>query len=111
MSEFIDLILHSAPHRIILMMFLITVVATVAIAILERWVKRKKRQDVDLLIIKARREGKSEYDNFVESAAPWSLSEKQIDEDFKQYLHKGLLPHYVRHALRGDPDLQRERQH
>jgi len=105
MSEFIDLIRHSTPHRIILVMFLITVAATVAMAILERWVKRKKREDVDLLMIKARREGKSEYDIFVESAAPWNLSEKQIDEDFKHYLHKGVLPHYVRHALRTNSKL------
>lgn len=100
MKEFIDLILRSSPHRTIVMMFLVTVAATVVIAALERWVKRKKHEDTDLLITRARSEGRSEYDIFVESAATWGLSERQVDEDFRRYLHEGVVPHYVRHALR-----------
>jgi hypothetical protein len=100
MSEFIDLIMHSAPHRTIVIMFLVTVAATVVITVLERLVKRRKREDTDLLITRARSEGKSEYDIFAESAATWGLSEKQVDEDFRRYLHEGIVPHYVRHAMR-----------
>ena len=42
----------------------------------------------------------SEYDLFLSAAERWHVSTSQVENDFKQYLIQGGLPHYVRDFVR-----------
>jgi hypothetical protein len=42
----------------------------------------------------------SEYDIFVEAAKLWTISIDRVEQDFKNYLTKDQIPHYVIDFLR-----------
>jgi len=42
----------------------------------------------------------SEHDIFQLAGIEWQVSGNQVAEDFRQYLTRGLLPHYVRDFIR-----------
>ena len=42
----------------------------------------------------------SEYDLFLLAAEDWQVSNAQVEDDFRQYLMQGVLPHYVRDLVR-----------
>ena len=42
----------------------------------------------------------SEYDLFLLAAEKWHVSTSQIEDDFKRYLIREILPHYVRDFVR-----------
>ena len=42
----------------------------------------------------------SEYDLFLEAGESWQTGTSQVEDDFKQYLIQGILPHYVRDYVR-----------
>ena len=44
--------------------------------------------------------GKTEYELFVIAAEEWSITEAQIDEDFKNYMAANILPYYVMDLVR-----------
>ena len=46
----------------------------------------------------------SEYDVFIKATEDWSVSKTQVEEDFKDYLIHGEMPHYVRHFIRKHKD-------
>ncbi len=100
MDELLNIVFRSGAHRTILIMFIITVAATVIIYLLERWFQQKKADDEDRLAMLARKQGKSEYDIFVEAAAGWGISGERIEQDFNDYLLRSIIPHYVRYFLR-----------
>ncbi len=70
---------------------------------------RRDPLDSELLLILARTEGTSEFEQFRRAAGTWNLSEQRVEDDFKRYLWQGDLPHYVRDHLRRareiDPEL------
>jgi hypothetical protein len=104
MTELIELLRESPPHRVFFMMLIILVVATVAVYLLERRMSRPKQSDVDHLYYLSRQRKGSEYDIFFEAGRVWRISEKSIEEDFKGFLLHGDIPHYVRHYLRTEGD-------
>jgi hypothetical protein len=48
--------------------------------------------------------GRTEYELFVIAAKEWSITETQIDEDFKNYMGANVLPYYVMDLVRKDND-------
>jgi hypothetical protein len=44
--------------------------------------------------------GRTEYELFVIAAEEWSITEAQIDEDFKNYMAANVLPYYVMDLVR-----------
>jgi hypothetical protein len=73
---------------------------------LEKWqLKRWKYTDSDRLAILARSRGCSEYDIFILSARHWSVTEKKVYEDFKDYVTKGDMPYYARDYVRKQGDI------
>ena len=44
--------------------------------------------------------GKTEYELFVIAAEEWSITEAQIDKDFKNYMAANILPYYVMDLVR-----------
>jgi hypothetical protein len=45
--------------------------------------------------------GSSAYELFTRAGETWEIPAEKINDDFKSYLKKGILPHYVRAYLRG----------
>ena len=48
--------------------------------------------------------GRTEYELFVIAAKEWSITEAQIDEDFKNYMAANVLPYYVMDLVRKNSD-------
>jgi hypothetical protein len=48
--------------------------------------------------------GRTEYELFVIAAKEWSITEAQIDEDFKNYMAANVLPYYVMDLVRKNND-------
>jgi hypothetical protein len=48
--------------------------------------------------------GRTEYELFVIAAEEWSITEAQIDEDFKNYMGANILPYYVMDLVRKNND-------
>ena len=48
--------------------------------------------------------GRTEYELFVIAAEEWSITEAQIDEDFKNYMGANVLPYYVMDLVRKNND-------
>ena len=48
--------------------------------------------------------GRTEYELFVVAAEEWSITETQIDEDFKNYMAANVLPYYVIDLVRKNND-------
>jgi hypothetical protein len=42
----------------------------------------------------------SEYNIFMMSSEKWSIGSAQVEDDFKNYLTTGRMPHYVRDYIR-----------
>jgi hypothetical protein len=64
------------------------------------WASRKPLTEEEILWNYARHQGVSEHEIFRRAGVSWSVSQKQADEDFRTYLKKEELPHYVRDYLR-----------
>ena len=76
-----------------LIMFL--VVFVIAVGILERKVRRRKKHAVEELYELARTLECSEYDIFESAGRRWNFSQEKIKDDFKAYIVNNDLPHYV----------------
>ena len=48
--------------------------------------------------------GQTEYELFVIAAEEWSITEAQIDKDFKNYMGANVLPYYVMDLVRKNND-------
>lgn len=73
------------------------------------WARKTPLTDEEFLSHYARSKAISEFDVFGLAAPRWSVAPSQVEADFKDYLQKGLLPHYVRdfiRRLRTDPGIQ-----
>ncbi|MCP4350567.1 MAG: hypothetical protein GY795_34300 [Desulfobacterales bacterium] len=44
--------------------------------------------------------GTSEYDIFFECAKEWHISNRKVENDFKEYLLRGHMPYYVKDFVR-----------
>jgi hypothetical protein len=44
--------------------------------------------------------GNSVYEVFKTAGSTWNLPDEKCEEDFKNYLQRGVIPHYVRDYLR-----------
>lgn len=102
MSEILELLRESAPHKVLFLMLLITVAITAAARILEIKFKNDKKTDIEMIFEASRRLNCSEYDIFCSAGTAWNVPEASVKEDFKRYLLRGEVPHYVRHRLRAD---------
>ena len=69
------------------------------------WAQRRPLTDEEVLAHHARQNALSEYDVFHIAASRWSVSRNRAEEDFRTYLQRGMLPHYVRDYLRGQSHL------
>jgi hypothetical protein len=68
---------------------------------LERyWASRRHVGEEERLWMHARRQGISEHEVFRRAAAKWCMNPQRADADFKTYLMRQRLPHYVRDYLR-----------
>ncbi len=76
------------------------VVLFTALYVLEAKLRKRKKGDSELLFTIARLNRCSEYDIFISAAKRWAIPEGRIDEDFKAYLLKGVMPFYVRSFVR-----------
>ena len=65
-----------------------------------RWARRTPLTDEEFLSYYARSEAISEYEVFGLAAPNWSVGPDEVEADFKAYLRKGILPHYVRDFIR-----------
>lgn len=66
--------------------------------------ERRNRQisDEEYLASMAVNRKCSEYDLFLLAAERWHVSTSQVENDFKQYLIQGELPHYLRDFVRNN---------
>ena len=68
---------------------------------LNQWhAARQPISDEEYLAMEARAKSISEYDIFHMAAQTWRISKMQVDDDFRDYLVRGLMPHYVRDYVR-----------
>ena len=68
---------------------------------LNQWhAARQPSSDEDYLAVEARAKSISEYDIFHIAAQTWRISKMRVDDDFKDYLIRGFMPHYVRDYVR-----------
>jgi hypothetical protein len=68
---------------------------------LERyWASRRPLSEEERLWLHARQQGISEYEVFRRAAAEWSMAPQRADADFKTYLTRQAMPHYVRDYIR-----------
>ena len=78
---------------------------TIVYVIGKKYIESKEKQnhplsDEAFLAMMAVRHRCSEYDLFFEAAQKWHIANVQTEQDFKQYLTDGILPHYVRDFIR-----------
>ena len=77
-------------------LILFLVVFVIAVGIVERKVRRRKKHAVEELYELARTLECSEYDIFESAGRRWNFSQGKIKGDFKAYIINNDLPHYVR---------------
>jgi hypothetical protein len=68
-----------------------------------RWARRTPISVEERLATLARRRAVSEHAVFHLAAEGWTVSSARVEADFKAYLRRGDLPHYVRDYLRRQP--------
>jgi hypothetical protein len=61
---------------------------------------RQPLSDAEILTRTAWQQGASEYDLFRHAAKAWKIPDRQVDEDFRNYLVRHRMPHYVRDFVR-----------
>jgi len=66
----------------------------------QKFAARRPISDEEYLAMEARAKSTSEYEIFRLAARPWHISTLRVDDDFRDYLIGGLLPHYVRDHIR-----------
>ena len=64
------------------------------------YAEKRSFSDEEHLLNIARYRKCSEYDIFHLSAKNWHITRQQTEDDFKDYLLNGRLPHYVRDFIR-----------
>ena len=68
---------------------------------LPKKIKENKTPPMEFYLYKISRvTGNSEYDVFCKSAEDWPVSRAKIDQDFKNYLNRQEIPHYVTDFVR-----------
>ena len=55
---------------------------------------------VDYLYKISRVTGESEYNVFKKSAEGWPVNQRMVDQDFRRYLSRQVIPHYVQDFVR-----------
>lgn len=65
-----------------------------------RWASQDAVGDAHELANLAFSSGQSVYALFQAAGTKWNVAPKQVDNDFKQYLTDGQIPHYMRDDLR-----------
>ena len=53
----------------------------------------------------------SEFDLFRMAGRQWQVAETRVEEDFKAYLTRGRVPHYVRDYIRKNTPADEDRDH
>ncbi|MCP4112793.1 MAG: hypothetical protein GY749_45905 [Desulfobacteraceae bacterium] len=60
--------------------------------------------DAEYISQAALKKGTSEYDIFFECAEEWHISNRRVENDFKEYLLRGHMPYYVKDFVRKDTE-------
>lgn len=110
MSELLEFLSSGGPHKAVLCMLAITVLALLFMLLVEKKLRNVRKTDYELLFEISRRKNKSEFDIFRSAACAWSIPGERVDEDFKRYLYSQDVPHYVRHYLRKEHPPPREKE-
>ena len=71
----------------------------------KRYIEKKERSsrpdtDEEVLALLAAARGCSEHEIFRLAGVEWQVGGIQVEDDFKRYLTRGRLPHYVRDYIR-----------
>ena len=71
----------------------------------KRYIEKKEKHsrpetDEEMLTLIATARRCSEHDIFQLAGIEWQVGDHQVGEDFRKYLTRGLLPHYVRDYIR-----------
>jgi len=66
----------------------------------KRWAIQDAAGDESELANRAFSSGNSVYELFRAAGPKWNVAAHQIDKDFRRYLQRGDIPHYVRDHLR-----------
>ena len=71
----------------------------------KKYIEKKERSsrpetDEEVLAVIATARKCSEHHVFRLAGDQWQVNDKQVEDDFKQYLTHGQLPHYVRDYIR-----------
>ncbi|MEJ2313701.1 MAG: hypothetical protein P8Y85_02775 [Nitrospirota bacterium] len=99
--------LEGKTLEVIVAMAVWVVVLAASLYVIEARLRKRKKEDSDLLFEMARRSRCSEYDIFISAAKEWAIPEDRIDEDFKAYLLEGVMPFYVRAFVRSRGERER----
>ena len=59
---------------------------------------------VDYLYKISRVTGESEYNIFAKSAENWPVNQAMVERDFRRYLSRQVVPHYVHDFIRKNKD-------
>lgn len=102
MSELLELLHDSTPHKVMFSMFVTVVAVTIVLHIVEAKFRRHEKTDSEKLFDIARYMNCSEFDIFEMTGRRWNIPEKRREEDFREYLLYSEIPFYVRDFLRGD---------
>lgn len=100
-------LLEGNTLEVIIAMVVSIVLLFAALYVLEVKLRKRKKEDSELLFLIARLKRCSEYDIFISAAKRWAVPEDRIDEDFKAYLLKGVMPFYVRSFVRSYSERER----
>ena len=84
---------------------IVFVLLTVVYVLGKKYIEEKEKSrrcetDEELLARIAAVRKCSEHDIFRLAGGEWRVSANQVQNDFRQYLTRGLLPHYVRDYIR-----------
>ena len=71
----------------------------------KKYIEKKERinrpeTDAEVLALIATTRNCSEHDIFRMAGNEWQVSANQVADDFRQYLTRGKMPHYVRDFIR-----------
>jgi hypothetical protein len=84
-----------------LLLLIVPVVYVVGKRVIEKSsAKTREISEEEYLLHLARLNRCSEYDIFLRAGKLWHVSEQEVSGGFKEYLLKGILPHYVRDYVR-----------
>jgi hypothetical protein len=109
MSELLEFLRPGGPHKAVLCMLAITVLALLFMLLVEKKLRNVRKTDYELLFEISRRKNKSEFDIFHSAACVWSIPGERVEEDFKRYLYSQDVPHYVRHYIRKEHPASKEK--